>query len=267
VPPGPKPRGADGRPELTPRDDEDLCYLSGDWRLFQKLKGHRWSVDDLVTAWTAAEHVEPLRQGGPVEALDLGCGLGSVLLMVAWKATDFDVTGVEAQAERAAMARRSIAFNGVESRCRVLDGDLRSLELGPRFRLVTGTPPYFPRGTGTEAAAEHVSACRFEHRGGVEAYLDAAERHLAPDGVFVMCAAHAEDDRVQHLSSALHVRGRRHIVPRQGKAPLLTVWRFARQPGEVQRDALVVRDARGQWTDEFRHVRRELGLPDAPPGR
>jgi tRNA1(Val) A37 N6-methylase TrmN6 len=239
--------------------------LSGDWRIFQKLEGHRWSVDDLVTAWTATEQFDALRRGGPVRALDLGCGLGSVLLMVAWKAPDFDVTGVEAQPERAAMARRSIAWNGADTRCRVLDGDLRDLALGQRFELITGTPPYFPRGTGTEAEAEHVSACRFEHRGGVEAYLAAAERHLAPGGTFVMCAGSIEDERVLATQTPLALRGVRHLVPRVGKAPLVTVWRYAREPGDVSRDELIVRDERGQWTEAFRGVRRALGLPDRPP--
>src|SRR5450631_871636 len=101
--PGPQPRGANGRPELDPDADEDLSYLSGDWRLFQKRQGHRWSLDDLVTAWIATRDI-------PVtfaeNALDLGCGLGSVLLMVAWKLPIADVTGIEAQADRAALGRR-----------------------------------------------------------------------------------------------------------------------------------------------------------------
>lgn len=265
VPPGPLPAGAAGRPELTPRDDEDLCYLCGEWRLFQKLAGHRWSLDDLVTASVARRHLEHARRHGPRQALDLGCGLGSVLLMMAWSAEDFEVVGVEAQPERAAMARRSIAFNGVEGRCRVLDGDLRSLELGARVSLVTGTPPYFPRGTGTEADAEHVSACRFEHRGGVEAYLAAAEAHLTEAGVFVMCAATLEDARVRATVTPLHARGLLHVVPRDGKAPLVSVWTFTREPGALEHETLVVRDGAGQWTAPFRAVRRELGLPPDPP--
>src|SRR6478735_2122678 len=104
VPPGPAPRGADGRADLTPADDEDLCFLTGEWRLFQKQRGHRWSLDDLITAHVAARHV-----GGSSRFLDLGCGLGSVLLMMAWKFPHADVTGIEAQADRAAMGRRSIA--------------------------------------------------------------------------------------------------------------------------------------------------------------
>lgn len=251
-----------------PRADEDLCYLSGDWRLFQKRRGHRWSLDDLVTAHAASEHFDTLRQHGPVEALDLGCGLGSVLLMVAWKACEARVTGVEAQPERAAMARRSIDFNGAADRCQVMDGDVREVKLGARFSLVTGTPPYFPPGTGTLTDAEHINACRFEHRGGVEAYLAAAERHLTPRGRFVMCAATLEDERVRAMTSRLRPSAIRHVVPREGKAPLVTVWTFSFEaPPQPTRDELIVRDRRGQWTEPFRAVRSALGLPSVPPDR
>lgn len=258
VAPGPTPPGAQGRPELAPLEDEDLCFLSGDWRLFQKRRGHRWSVDDLVTAFVALPHARD-------SALDLGCGLGSVLLMLAWKHQRLDVTGVEAQPERASMARRSIAYNGVEARCRVLDGDLRTLALEQRFGLVTGTPPYFPQGTGTEAPTEHVSACRFEHRGGVEAYLQAAERHLSDEGRFVMCAATLEDERVASIGGPLHPERLLRVIPREGKAPLVSVWTFTRRLARLEEESLTVRTRAGQWTDAFKRVRDELGLPSSPP--
>lgn len=260
VPGGPRPAGTRGLPELEPADDEDLCFLSGEWRLFQKQKGHRWSIDDLVTAHVAST-VAP-EQG---HALDLGCGLGSVLLMLAWRRPSLEVTGIEAQPERAAMARRSIAYNGADDRCRVLDGDLRKLELGRRFELVTGTPPYFPLGTGTQAPAEHVSACRFEHRGGVEVYLSAIERHLAPTGHAVICTASLEEDRVQAWAGSLSLRRITRVIPREGKHSLITVWTFSFAGGVIERDVLTVRDQTGQWTPEFRQVREGLGLPPAPP--
>jgi tRNA1Val (adenine37-N6)-methyltransferase len=268
IAPGPAPAGARGRPELEPAPDEDLCFLTGDWRLFQKQRGHRWSLDDLVTAWIATRGAEPER---PLRALDLGCGLGSVLLAVAWRLPRADVTGVEAQADRAAMGRRSIAYNGVEDRCRIVDGDLREViaagALAGPFDLVTGTPPYFPRGEGTESAKAHAAACRFEHRGGVEDYLAAAARVLAPDGAVVVCSAALERARLADGAAAAGLARRAHweIVPRAGKPALVCVDVLDRLALACEEHSLTVRDRAGAWTPEMRAVRDALGMPSAPP--
>ncbi len=281
VAPGPAPAGAQGRPELEPAADEDLCFLAGDWRLFQKQRGHRWSLDDLVTAWVATRERAPTT---PWRALDLGCGLGSVLLMVAWRLPAADVTGIEAQADRAAMGRRSIAWNGVAARCRIVDGDLRAgrdaviaAAGGARFDLITGTPPYFPRGTGTEPVHAHAAPCRFELRGGVEDYLAAAAPLLAPGGRVTVCTSTLERDRVIAGAAAAGLRRREHweIVPREGKAALVAVDVLDAADGDADADAdgsvpcdehtLVVRDRAGAWTPAFRDVRAALGMPTAPP--
>lgn len=256
VAPGPSPRGADGRPELAPAEDEDLSYLTGDWRVFQKRQGHRWSLDDLVTAWIAT------RDCTAVRALDLGCGLGSVLLMVAWKLPGAEVTGIEAQADRAALGRRSIAFNGVEDRCRIIDGDLRDLTTGS-YELVTGTPPYFPLGTGTPSAKPHALPCRFEVRGGVEDYLATAMRVVAPGGTVVVCTSSLEEARVRTVAQELPWRAHWAITPRAGKAALVHVDVFG--PGAFATHELTVRDRAGRWTPEFQRVRDDMGMPSTPP--
>lgn len=264
IAPGPAP----ARPEMQPEDDEDLCFLTGDWRLFQRLRGHRWSLDDLVTAWIATRgRVEGAGDGaGALRALDLGCGAGSVLLMVAWKLPTADVTGIEAQADRAAMGRRSILYNGVEARCRIFDGDLRSGDgvAGP-FDLITGTPPYFPRGTGTESDHAHGAACRFELRGGVEDYVAAASRALAPGGTFTMCSSILELDRVAAAAAASGLAIGEHwtVIPRTGKPPLIAIDVLRRGDAARVDHALTVRDTAGQWTPDFLRVRSEMGLPPA----
>jgi tRNA1Val (adenine37-N6)-methyltransferase len=268
VAPGPQPAGPQGRPELEPEADEDLCFLTGDWRLFQKQVGHRWSLDDLVTAWIATRRLDP---EVPLHALDLGTGLGSVLLMVAWKLPHADVVGIEAQPDRAAMGRRSIAYNGVESRCRILDGDLRTvtadeLTTAP-FSLITGTPPYFPRGTGTESTKTHAMPCRFEVRGGVEDYLEAAQRVLAPGGEICVCTSALERDRVDFAIRELGLHRREHwdIVPREGKQVLVMVDVVTDAPTEETTHSLVVRDRASVWTPAFQAVRTAMGIPAAPP--
>lgn len=261
--PGPLPRGADGRPGLEPEDDEDLCFLTGEWRLFQKQRGHRWSLDDLVTAWVAASHLEAVRAR---RALDLGCGLGSVLLMNAWRFPSLDVTGLEAQVDRAEMGRRSIAWNGAEERCRIITGDLRDPEILPhdtRFDVITGTPPYFPLSDGVHSEKSHAVPCRFEVRGGIEVYAEAASRWLAPHGRFVVCTAALERERVEAAAreNGFSIIESLEVIPREGKAALIDVDVFSRLEMPRIKRAIVVRDRNSKWTTEFRAVRAAMGMP------
>ena len=271
--PGPSPSGW-GDAALRPRAGEDLCWLAGDWRILQKLDGHRWSLDDLVTAWFAAETVA---EESPRHYIDLGCGIGSVLLLVAWRLPLVRAIGVEAQAVSFGLAQRSIAGNDVGTRCAVRLGDLRDPAVVPEgaiFDLVTGTPPYLPPGTSRESLRVQCGPCRIEHRGGIEDYCAAAARLLVPGGWFVTCAGGTQSERVHAAARAagLRVVRSRDVVPRVGKAPLLAVHALQRVgvassscAGASQRVAplpsLTVRDAHGAWTPEFRALRRDMGMP------
>ena len=260
--PGPTPLA---RADIVPGAGEDLCFLCGDWRILQRQDGHRWSLDDLVTGWFAAEAVPH----APRRVLDLGCGIGSVLLMLAWRFPEAEVQGIEAQPLSVDLARRSIAWNGVDGRCRVMQADLREpAAVGPRgaFDLVTGTPPYLRPGTARESARVQKGPCNFEHRGGIEAYCEAAASMLAPDGLFVVCEQAAQDARVRAAAAAagLAITRTLPVVPRAGKAALFAVYAMARARGcavGALMPALVVRDAKGAWTPAFLSLRATMGLP------
>lgn len=255
--PGPPPLTPE-REEVWPRADEDLCYLAGDWRILQRTRGHRFSLDDLVTAHFAA------RLARPQHLLDLGCGIGSVLLFLAWRFPQARCLGIEAQPVSAALARRSVAWNGVEGRCEVRLGDFREAVLDERFDLVTGTPPYFPRGTGVESDGVQRGPCRFEHRGGVEAYCETAAVVLAEGAPFVGCAPSAQGERVRAagVKAGLRVERWREVIPRAGKAPLFSVFAMRREvASSVVEAPLVVRDERGRRTEEFVALRAEMGMP------
>jgi tRNA1(Val) A37 N6-methylase TrmN6 len=240
--------------------------LSGHWRIYQLRAGHRYSLDDQLTADFAVE--SSAARGLVVESgLDLGCGIGSVLLMTAWRLSAARFVGVEAQGASAALARRSIAFNGVGARVEVRDADLRSIDLGgQRFDLVTGSPPYFPPGTGTVSARPQCEPCRFETRGGVEDYLRVAARYLAEGGLVAVCHAARERARVLAAGPAAGLRPWRvqEVVPRAGKPPLIALFAFVAAGVPVvleELPALVVRDEAGVRTAEYRRVRDRMGFP------
>src|SRR6266540_3598706 len=77
--PGPVPPGAGS--DLTEIEDgETLDAISGHFRIFQLRQGHRFSTDDVLTAWYGSSWCACART-----ALDLGSGIGSVGMIAAWR--------------------------------------------------------------------------------------------------------------------------------------------------------------------------------------
>ncbi|MCC6874439.1 MAG: SAM-dependent methyltransferase [Sandaracinaceae bacterium] len=243
--------------ELT---DDAIC---GEWRIWQRRRGHRYSLDDLATAWEAVS-----ARPGARRYCDLGSGIGSVLLMVSYKlAPSCAKAAVEAQAISFELLRRNVARNGLTAA--LWHGDLRDPELaahvGAGFDLVTGTPPYVPPGKGSPSTDEQRTYARIEMRGGVEDYLAAASRILADDGALVVCCDARTPERAIEggVKANLHARRRRDVVPRAGrKGALFSVWTFVKQPCElVIEPALVARDEGGGRTETAHALRRFFDLP------
>jgi tRNA1Val (adenine37-N6)-methyltransferase len=237
--------------------------LIGDVWIYQRRGGHRTGTDDVLTAWYAV-HCR-VDETPPTRYLDLGCGVGSVMLMTAHRLRPLDCVGVEALAESVALATRALAeLPAGFPRARVLHADFRELALETRFPLITASPPYFPTTDGSLPRDPQRLACRFETRGGVEAYCEAAARHLEPDGRFYLVHQTAFDKRVRVAAQAaqLFVHSRVDAWMRRDRsAPFLTVYELAAQPpvhGEPVVE-LAIRGMDGEFTPEYRRARRELG--------
>lgn len=235
--------------------------ITADYRLLQRKRGHRFSIDDLATAWEAVRAAPDA-----TSFVDLGCGIGSVLLMVAWKLPAAHGHGIEAQEISFGLLRRNVTDNGLGDRVEIHHGDLRDVtRTWPHGRaaLVTGTPPYLPVGTASASPDPQRAACRIELRGGVEDYLAAAARLVTDDGVVVVCADGRSPERVLRGAAAAELVPVRRldIVPRTGKAPLFAVWTCARSSrGELDHAALVMRDEEGARTEASLAMRRAFGL-------
>ena len=104
-------------PLLGPLTDDQLTR---DVWLYQRQKGHRFSSDDLATALVALQAAPHARR-----VLDLGCGIGSVLLHLAWSLPHATLCGIEAQASSFELLRRNIERNQLCARVNVVHGDLR----------------------------------------------------------------------------------------------------------------------------------------------
>ena len=256
-------------PLLGPLTDD---LLTRDVRVYQREKGHRFSSDDVATAYVAYQTRPAARR-----VLDLGCGLGSVLLLLAWKLPDAELWGVEAQAMSFELLKRNVARSGYARRVHVSHGDLRDVELlaalGGAFELISGTPPYFPPAAALEAEDEQRAYARIEYRGGVEAYIAAAAPLLAPGGALVLCGDARVGERTASASRAcgLSLRARTDVIARAGALPLFSVWTLGREAlAECLVTTLTLRDAHGCTTRDAQSLREFSGfgrsITEAPPG-
>jgi tRNA1Val (adenine37-N6)-methyltransferase len=234
--------------------------LAGDWVIHQLQRGHRFSADDMLTAWLAAE-VAP----EATRVLDLGAGIGSVGLMTLWRlpATSTLVM-VEAQEVSHRLARHSVVRNGLAERVELRLGDLRDPASVPEegaFDLVTGSPPYVPLGKGHVSPVEQRAAARMELRGTIFDYARTAARAVRPDGWFVVCFA-AQDPRAEAAAAhaGLHLRRRLDVVFRADQPPMICVLAASPTPGPFHRDPpFFIRDAEGEWTEPYFALRRQMG--------
>ncbi|MEI9941521.1 MAG: SAM-dependent methyltransferase [Pseudomonadota bacterium] len=237
-----------------------LDGLTGDWFIFQRARGHRHSVDDVLTAAYALE-VSP----NVARHLDLGTGIGTVGLLVLWgMGARAHLTAIEAQAVSHRLLLANIAENQLSERVEPLLGDLRDLA-SSEFPLITGSPPYFPSSAGIVPQDSQKAHARFELRGDVSDYARAAQRHLAPGGWFVFCFPTPQKARALAAvaGAGLSVARLRDVIPRAGLAPLFSLFacRHASEPSECAIDApLVVRNEDGQLSAAMQQVRRGLGF-------
>lgn len=234
------------------------------WLIVQRKRGHRHSIDDVLTAWYALQVSPPV-----TEHLDLGTGIGTVGLLTLWgMGSAARLTCVEAQEISFRLLRTNIDANGLRERVTSVHGDLRDLALGRGFPLVTGSPPYFPSGTGVLPQDSQKAHARFELRGDVADYARAARLHLGQGGWFILCFPSPQRQRALDgiAAAGLKVVRLREVVPRATLAPLFTL--FACQRAEdfggetVEEIPLTVRNVDGRLTAEMAAVRRVFGFAD-----
>jgi len=265
--PGPIPpeRGA------VPEPNETLDAISGHFRLFQLRDGHRFSTDDILTAWYGTTWC-PTAQ----TALDLGSGIGTVGMICAWRMPGTRFVTVEAQPESVALARKSASYNGLKDRYDIREGDFREsgvLHADERFDLITGSPPYFPLEAGVKSEHPQRVACRFEVRGTVADYCAVAARHLATGGFFA-CVFPIEPAQLSRIEAGARDAGlvivrRRPVIFRETEPPLIGLFGMMRSVdlpewfrGQTwEEPPLTIRMRDGKIHPEYSAVKLAIGFP------
>lgn len=167
--------------ELKENERVDDLQRNG-YGIIQRKGAFCFGMDAVLLSGFAA-----VRQGE--QALDLGTGTGIIPILLEAKSEGRHFTGLEIQPDMADMARRSVAYNHLESKIEIVTGDIK--EAGRLFDLasfdvVTSNPPYMNDAHGLKnpdlpkAIARHEILCTLED------VVRSAAILLKPGGRFYM---------------------------------------------------------------------------------
>jgi tRNA1Val (adenine37-N6)-methyltransferase len=121
--------------------------------------------------------------------LDLGTGTGIIPILLEAKTQGSHFTGLEIQPDSADMARRSVAFNHLEEKIDIIDGDIKDASTifgASSFDVVTTNPPYMIGQHGLTNPDEAKAIARHEVLCTLEDVVREAARILKPGGHFFM---------------------------------------------------------------------------------
>ena len=121
--------------------------------------------------------------------LDLCCGNGIIPLLLSAKTQGEVFFGLELQEDVAGMAERSVRFNQLEHKIKILQGDVKeavSFFGAASFDVVTCNPPYLNHSHGLVSGAVHKALARHEIACTLRDVVEQSARLLKPGGHFYM---------------------------------------------------------------------------------
>ncbi|SCX79579.1 tRNA1(Val) (adenine(37)-N6)-methyltransferase [Alkaliphilus peptidifermentans] len=221
-----------------------------DLKIIQNTRGFCFGIDAVLLA----SFVE-LKKNSKV--MDLGTGTGIIPLLLAGKSTSSSITAIEIQQEVADMAIRSVVFNKLEDRIKILNIDLKTAsEHVPvnEFDVVTTNPPYM-HANGLINPDDKKAISRHEIKCSLEDVIQTASKLLKHHGRFFMIhrPQRLVDIMVLCRKHKLEPKRLQFIHPAHGRKPnlLMIDCRKAAQPELRILDPLVVYDEDGEYTQEL----------------
>ncbi len=123
------------------------------------------------------------------KTLDLGTGTGIIPILLEGRYQVRSLVGLEIQEESVDMARRSVEYNGLSERIRILQGDMKeasNLFEASSFDIVTSNPPYMEENGGLKNPAEPKAIARHEILCKLDDVIGAAAYCLKERGRFYL---------------------------------------------------------------------------------
>ena len=231
---------------------DDLQFM--DLRVIQSPDAFRFGMDAVLLA----DFARPRPRS---RVCDLGTGTGILPLLLYGRENTITCDAVEIQADDAGRAERTMRLNGLESRIKVFNRDLkeiRSFLPHASYELVICNPPYssnaasLPSPKTTLRTARQESECTLEDVAAAAAWLlrDRARFCLMLPAPRL---TEAFETLKNHRLEPKRLRLVHANASRPGRLALIEAM-LAVHPGLIVEPPLIVKNANGEDTDEIRRI-------------
>lgn len=195
------------------------------------------------------------------ECLDLGCGNGVIPILLAGKTEGKHFAGLEIQEDIAEMAGRSVCYNRLEDKVKIVTGDIKeatSIFGAASFDVITSNPPYLTQSHGLTNDTSHKAVARHELKCTLEDVIYNAARLLKPGGHFYMVHRPFRLAEIIGCMTAhrLEPKRMRLVYPFVDKEPNMVLIEGVRggNPRITVEKPLIVYESENVYTDEVRRL-------------
>ena len=237
------------------RSEETIDELQAyDLKITQPRHGYRFSLDPLLLCDFAG-----IRESE--QAVDLGTGCGVIPLILARKAGETGMTGIEMQEEMAVLAERNVRLNALCDRISIVHADVTGIKghfSASSFDLVVSNPPYRKRGTGRVSPKPGRDDARHESTASLADFLTAAKYLVRLSGriCFIYHPSRITEFLIEAAALKLApLRLRMVHGNASAEARMFLIEMVKGRKGDLKiLPPLLVRDADGEYTAEMKRI-------------
>lgn len=193
--------------------------------------------------------------------LDLGTGTGILPILLEAKTEGKHFTGLEIQPESADMADRSVQLNHLESKIKIVTGDIKDASKifgASSFDVITTNPPYMIGQHGLQNADDAKTIARHEVLCTLDDILRESAKLLPPKGRFYMVHRPFRLSEIMCKMTAYGIEPKRMklvhpYIDREPNMVLIEGLRGGKPRLKVEKPLIVYKEE-GKYTDEIYEI-------------
>lgn len=202
----------------------------------------------LFGAWMANRNI------GTGTVLDIGCGTGLLMLMLA-QVNKGRIDGIEIDAAAAAQCRENLSASPWHERLRVFEGDVRGFGSHGKYSFILSNPPFHQSSLKSEDP--RVNLARHDPSLGLTDLCDAIGENLLPDGSFGVLLPCEQAIRFEAicLPKGFHAREKMLVRQTPSYGYFRTFLHLGREVAHtVIEEELTIRERDGAYSMKFRDL-------------